>query len=240
LCTWRGAAKGWVCQPAFHGELFARARPLASHILHNSAEARKFGGGWTFQVLFRKWDHWQPQVRRVKVIDHGRVRVLRKKITACAVPQVGPLATSGEARQGDQPRQSPSPFGRKSQRELFRKWDHWRPQVRRGKVLDHGRVNPLERERDSAKIKDAPAFAKLRWPSPKIRDTRCAAVAKLRWPSPKIKDTRCTGRRQVALAVAKIKDTRCASRRQVAEENYSVSCSASGTTCNLRCGASRC
>jgi hypothetical protein len=56
-----------------------------------------------------------------------------------------------------------------------------------------------------SKIKDEPAVAKLRWPLPKIKDTRCAVVAKLRWPSPKIKDARCAGRRQVALAVAKDK-----------------------------------
>jgi len=38
----------------------------------------------------------------------------------------------------------------------------------------------------------------------------------LRWPSPKIKDTRCAGRRQGALAVTKDKRYALRGRRQVA------------------------
>jgi len=55
------------------------------------------------------------------------------------------------------------------------------------------------------KIRVAQAVAKLRWPSPKIRDMRSTTIAKLRWLSPKKKDTHCAGCRQVALNIAKDK-----------------------------------
>ena len=117
-----------------------------------------------------------------------------KKSTACAVPQMGPLTTSGEERQGYQPLQSPTPFGRKSQRELFRKWDHWRPHVRRGKVLTTAESESV-------------------WKEKQRKAKGCGGCHQVALAVAKDKRYELRRRRQVALAV--VKDKRYALRRKI-------------------------